>query len=70
MPFTLAHPAIVLPLAAKKLRMSATGLVIGSMVPDFEYFIRMRTESKYSHTLAGLFWFDLPLGLLLCFVID
>jgi len=34
------------------------------MIPDFEYFIRMRVKSIYSHTLPGLFWFDLPLGLI------
>ena len=45
-----------------------TGLVIGSMTPDFEYFIRLRVKSLYSHTLAGLFWFDIPLGLLLAFI--
>jgi hypothetical protein len=38
------------------------------MVPDFEYFLRMRVKSIYSHTWPGLFWFDLPLGLLLVFV--
>jgi len=42
-----------------------TGLVIGSMAPDFEYFIRLRVKSVYSHTWAGLFWFDVPLGLVL-----
>ncbi|RYD86971.1 MAG: DUF4184 family protein, partial [Sphingobacteriales bacterium] len=42
--------------------------VIGSMVPDFEYFIRMKPYSIYSHTLTGLLWFDVPLGLLLLFV--
>lgn len=68
MPFTFSHPAIVLPLALKRFRLSATGLVIGSMVPDFEYFLRMTDRSRYSHTLLGLFWFDLPLGVLICFV--
>lgn len=38
------------------------------MVPDFEYFIRMKPYSIYSHTLAGLFWFDVPLGLFLLFI--
>jgi len=47
---------------------SLTGLVAGSIIPDFEYFIRMRTPSIYSHTLSGLLWFDLPLGLILCFL--
>ncbi len=68
MPFTFSHPAIVLPLASKKLHLSATGLIVGSMTPDFEYFIRMKNVSRYSHTVAGLFWFDLPIGLLLCFI--
>jgi hypothetical protein len=42
MPFTFAHPAIVLPLKHLPKRWySLTGLIIGSMTPDFEYFIRM-----------------------------
>lgn len=45
-----------------------TGLVIGSMVPDFEYFFRMKIQSNYSHSLAGIFWFDLPLAILLAFI--
>jgi Domain of unknown function (DUF4184) len=69
MPFTFSHPAIVLPLAYLPKRwFSLTGLVIGSMTPHFEYFLRMKVESEYSHTLSGLTWFDLPLGLLLCFI--
>jgi hypothetical protein len=28
----------------------------------------MRIKSNYSHTIDGLFWFDLPLGLLLAFL--
>lgn len=69
MPFTFSHPAIVLPLKFMPKRwVSITGLIIGSMVPDFEYFIRMQVKSIYSHTWVGLFWFDLPLGLVLLFV--
>jgi hypothetical protein len=69
MPFTFAHPSIVLPLSyLGKKWVSVTGLVIGSIVPDFEYFIRMGVKSKYSHTIPGLFWFDLPLGILLSFM--
>ena len=68
MPFTFSHPAIVLPLAKARLKFSATGLIIGSVIPDFEYFIRMRNVSLYSHTLTGIFWFDVPLALLVCFL--
>ena len=41
---------------------------MGSIIPDFEYFIRMRVSSVYSHTWAGLFWYDLPLGLIVLFI--
>ncbi len=68
MPFTFCHPAIVLPLNYLPRKwISLTGLVVGSITPDFEYFLRMRVLSNFSHTLHGLFWFDLPFGLLLAF---
>jgi hypothetical protein len=68
MPFTFSHPAIVLPLTKARLNLSATGLIIGSLMPDFEYFIRMMDKTRYSHTLFGIFWFDLPLTLLVSFI--
>ena len=69
MPFTFSHPAIVLPFGYLPRRwISLTGLIVGSMTPDFEYFLRMKTQSNYSHSIAGMFWFDLPLGILLAFV--
>ncbi len=69
MPFTFSHPALVLPANRLSRQLySMTGLIIGSMTPDFEYFIRMNDESIFSHSLRGLFYFDLPLGLALCFV--
>src|SRR5258708_32400130 len=64
MAFTTSHPAAVLAFNYLPKRwVSLTGLVIGSMIPDFEYFIRMTMQTKYSHTFLGLFWFDLPLSL-------
>lgn len=69
MPFTFSHPAIVLPVTClPKKYYSLSGLIFGSMTPDFEYFIRMKDYSKYSHTWDGLFWFDVPLGLILIFI--
>ncbi|QHL87155.1 DUF4184 family protein [Nibribacter ruber] len=66
MPFTFAHPAILLPWRNWSGRwVSWTGLILGSMSPDFEYFLRMRVESNYSHTLSGLLWFNLPLPFIL-----
>ena len=41
---------------------------MGSMAPDFEYFIRMKGFSRYSHTWTGLFWFDVPLSIILLFI--
>ncbi|WP_167851963.1 DUF4184 family protein [Hymenobacter elongatus] len=65
MPFTLAHPAIVLPLLRPLRRhLSATALILGAMAPDFEYFLRLRPDGIYGHTLAGIFWLDIPLVVL------
>jgi hypothetical protein len=69
MPFTFSHPAAVLPLTYLPKRwFSMTGLVIGSMTPDFEYFIRLKVHSSYSHTWTGILWFDLPLTIILAFI--
>lgn len=48
--------------------MSLTGLVVGSITPDFEYFIRMQKLSLYSHSLPGVLFFNLPTGILLTFI--
>ncbi|WP_114784239.1 DUF4184 family protein [Botryobacter ruber] len=64
MPFTAAHPAIILPLL-NRFRLSATGLVIGSLAPDFEYFLRLETFSAISHSARGIFLFNIPLTFLL-----
>ena len=69
MPFTFSHPAAILPLRNLPPKYySMTGLVIGSMTPDFEYFLRMNVGSIYSHSFWGLFYFDLPVGIGICFV--
>lgn len=69
MPFTPAHAAIVLPFLKIPSRyVSATGLVVGSLAPDFEYFLKMSVESNFSHTMAGIIYFDLPAVLFLSLV--
>jgi hypothetical protein len=68
MPFTFCHPAIILPFSYLQKRVSMVGLIVGSMIPDFEYFIRMKVAGIYSHSWPGIFWFDLPLGLLVVFI--
>lgn len=67
MPFTLAHPAAVLPLRRAWL-MRTVPLVIGALSPDVPYYLPWRIAKHVpliSHTAFGLFAFDLPLGLLL-----
>ncbi len=66
MPFTPAHASIVLPLLRlKPQRVSATALVMGSVAPDFEYFLKMSVSSQYSHTMLGIFYFDIPFTIVL-----
>jgi hypothetical protein len=66
MPFTFAHLAIVVPLKKfKPVLFSTTGLIAGSLSPDFQYFLQMGAESDFSHTFAGVFLFDLPVSVLL-----
>jgi uncharacterized protein DUF4184 len=62
MPFTLSHPAAIIPFARQRLVLSA--LVVGSMSPDFLYFINLAPRGEFGHTLAGVFLFCLPLGML------
>lgn len=61
MPFTFSHPAAVIPFAKRKLILSAA--IIGSMAPDFEYFLKLSTRSHYGHSFPGIFFFSLPVGL-------
>ena len=61
MPFTLSHPAAVMFLRRTRLPLSA--LIIGSMTPDLNYFIMEQHE--IGHTIAGLFIFCLPAGIVM-----
>lgn len=45
-----------------------TGLIIGSMAPDFEKFIRMTAYDAYSHTWKSIFYFNLPVALAVAFI--
>lgn len=63
MPFTLSHPAIILPFLKNK-NVSETALIVGAMSPDLEYFFRMKIQSEIGHTFLGIFLIDFPLGLI------
>ncbi len=38
--------------------------MVGTVAPDLAYFLPVPVEREESHSLAGLFWFCLPVGLL------
>ncbi len=66
MPFTLAHPAAVLPLKRFCPRwLSFNALVVGSLVPDAGYCFRALNWDELSHSFVGSFVFCLPAGLLM-----
>jgi hypothetical protein len=71
MPFTLAHPAAVLPLRRGLGRLGIpSALVVGSMVPDLAYFFPLGVTGSQSHSGAGLLWFCLPVGIAALVVFD
>lgn len=63
MPFTLSHPAAAIPLRRALPWTVLTALVIGSMAPDFSYFLPFPIPRSQSHSIGGLFWFCVPAGL-------
>jgi tetratricopeptide (TPR) repeat protein len=67
MPFTFAHPAILYPFIKYKNKLSITAFVIGSMVPDYEFFFQLKEVNKIGHGALGFFVFDLPLAYLFCY---
>ena len=65
MPFTLAHPAAVLPLRRLP-GLRTAPLVIGAMAPDTpDYLPLPHRVGVDAHTLVGSYVIDLPLGFLL-----
>lgn len=67
MPFTLTHPALVV--FNKNNNLNLLGLILGSMAPDFIYFILFNPSSNLGHTLNGFIFFNLPLCFLLAYII-
>jgi hypothetical protein len=64
MPYPFAHPAAILPLARPMGRFAVpSALAIGSLAPDFWYLAPGLARDD-GHSIAGLFWFCIPAGLL------
>src|SRR3954471_24024851 len=69
MPFTFSHAAAILPFRLfAKHKTSLTGLVAGSMAPDFEYFIKMKGYSEFGHSWSGIIWFCIPVSICASFI--
>jgi hypothetical protein len=60
-PFTISHAAAVLPL--QKTRLPLAALMIGSMSPDFAYFLPGEPLRVLTHSIPGVFWFCWPISL-------
>lgn len=50
------------------MKLSWTALLIGSMVPDLEYFIWLSAGAYNSHSFSGIFLFNLPMTFILTFL--
>jgi hypothetical protein len=71
MPLTfLSHQAVVLPFKIRAPGVtSGTALVLGSIAPDVEYFLRGYPTSAVGHTWSGLITFCLPVTLALFWLV-
>ena len=61
MPFTVSHAAVAAPLARRGLILSA--VVMGSMAPDFQYFLTLTVGVRGWHVFPGLFIYAFPTAL-------
>lgn len=68
MPFTVSHAAAALPVNALFRRLPLAALITGSMAPDYAFFVPFAPYRSSTHSLAGLFTFCLPVGLVLWFL--
>ena len=69
MPWTVSHPALVLPLKRFSPQpLDFIALVLGSMTPDLGYYVNNFPLATFAHTLPGSFIVCLPIGLLFMIV--
>lgn len=65
-PFTLAHAAAALPF--RRLRLVPSALVVGTLAPDFWYFLGLGFDSGLGHTIQGAFVFTPLLALIVLWI--
>ncbi|MFC4811202.1 DUF4184 family protein [Paenibacillus sp. GCM10023250] len=63
MPFTFSHPLFAMPLRRLAPKLSVTGLILGSMIPDMEYFMALQSYQTIGHTIRGFVVQGLPLSI-------
>nr|WP_106779391.1 DUF4184 family protein [Lysinibacillus timonensis] len=68
MPLTFAHPAAILPFPRNSNYINFLAMVLGSMSPDFEYFLRGKPYGEIGHTLTGFVVFNLPIVLIVYWI--
>ncbi|HEY9632774.1 MAG TPA: DUF4184 family protein [Coleofasciculaceae cyanobacterium] len=69
MPFTLAHPIAAAPIwLCSKRRLDLPSLLVGSMIPDLEYFLALQPTRTIGHTLIGILIQGLPCSIVLLLV--
>jgi phage shock protein PspC (stress-responsive transcriptional regulator) len=68
MPFTLSHPAAVVPLKRVLPWTVLSALAIGSMTPDFPYFVGAGDFRWRTHGFASVIPFSMPVGAAVYFV--
>jgi hypothetical protein len=61
-PITVCHPVAAIPF--RRIGLVFSALTIGSMTPDFEFFLRLSDGKAAGHTLPGIFLFDVPVGII------
>lgn len=65
-PFTISHAAAVLPFRKlSNVHLPLAAMMIGSMSPDFAYFLPGEFDRVDTHSIAGVFWFCWPMSLAL-----
>jgi hypothetical protein len=67
LPLTPAHAAAAWPLSRLLPRRPLEALVLGTLVPDFQYFVYLAPRGRFGHSPLGLILFCLPVGLLAWF---
>lgn len=68
MPFTPAHAAAAWPIWKARPSLPLSALIIGTLSPDFEYFLTLAPITRWAHTPAGLVLFCLPVSIVVWFV--